>query len=542
MSSRNSSSSDSLQASPTVVAATEVVAQLDRVLTSETFAQSPRAAAFLKFVVDETLAGRSEFKARTISIAVFQRDPHDSVEDHSIVRMQAGRLRRKLDQYYEREGAQDPVRIFIPTGSYVPIFRPHTPSKVRSTSASSNGSVSVRRDGRPRIAVLPLANRNDSQDHDYFGDGLSEELSAQLSRFQGLAVLAYWRAAQLRNALAEVQQIGDDLDLDFIVTGSVARSGKRVRVSIQCVELATENQVWAQHFDRKLTVNDLFDVQDEIVGHVVSCVADNYGSIPQTLFEASRGKAVDQLTAYEAILANHHYVRCLDKQTHDRTRTALEHAVEIEPSYALAWAMLSALYCDIHAFATSELDDALVRADEFSQRAISLDQKCQHAYYASAYVGTLTRDRRRVIAACDKIQTLNPNAAFMVGATSVWLGLAGDFDKAFPLLDRSIDLNPHHPGWFHLMRWLYAFEQEEYEGALTAAHEFGMPKFFWDPLIRAACLERLGRHGEAEMAYQEVVDLCPDFSGRPEHYVGCLIHSDETRATILDGLRVAGLS
>ena len=112
---------------------------------------------------------------------------------------------------------------------------------------------------------------------------------------------------------------------------------------------------------------------------------------------------------------------------------------------------------------------------------------------------------------------------------------------AWPSGRRSRELNPYHPGWFHFLPWLEAFTTEDYESALAAACRVNMHQSFWDPLLRAATLGKLGRTDEAALAYRELTTLHPSFVARPDHYVGCFVHADETRADVLDGLSVAGL-
>ena len=198
-----------------------------------------------------------------------------------------------------------------------------------------------------------MANRTGSPEYDYFADGLGEELAAELARFQGLAVLAYWTTSQFRADTLDLRRVGRELSAEFLVCGSLASADDRVRISIECVEVETGDQIWAERFDRSLTTAALFEIQDEVVRQVVACIGDYYGSVSQSMFRVSRDKRIGDLSAYEAILSNHHYLRRLDQQTHDRTLAALEHAVKVEPNYALAWAMLSALYCDIHAYSFS---------------------------------------------------------------------------------------------------------------------------------------------------------------------------------------------
>lgn len=159
-------------------AASQVHDQLAKILASEIFKRSQRSAAFLQFVVEQTLSGRAEFiKARTIAIAVFDRRLDDHPDDDSIVRIQAGRVRKRLTQYYQEEGARDPVHISIPKGSYNPVLQLN-----QAIGADENAAISseapVRSSPGPRIAVLPLKNHTASSEYDNFVDGLGHALTA----------------------------------------------------------------------------------------------------------------------------------------------------------------------------------------------------------------------------------------------------------------------------------------------------------------------------------------------------------------------------
>ena len=518
--------------------------QLQKILNSSAFQASQRLTGFLRFIVEETLAGRDQrIKARTIAIKVLERTPEEQPQNDPIVRVLANRLRRTLKEYYSQKGVGDPVHIGVPKGAYIPTFHyreAHITNSIKSLTKGKTNAVIPTME-LPRVAVLPFFNLTSSQEQEFFADGLGEELSAQLARFQGLAVLAYWSTSQFRGEALDVLEVGQKLRADYLVTGSVATSSDRMRVNVQCQQAKSGEQLWTQRFDRRLTVGNLFDLQDEIVEHVVACIGDNYGAVPQTMFRQTLGKRVEDLTAYEAILLNHHYVRRLDTATHNRTRAALERAVHIDPDYALAWGMLSAIYCDIRAYGLSKLDGAVDRAEQCAQRAVTLDPNCQHAHYAMTYVGVLRKDHGKIVQACDNMVELNPNAAFMIGSAAVGLGIALQFQRALPLFERSIDLNPYYPGWFQLLPWLRSMIDCDYDLALQPARCVNMPTWFWDPLMRATCLSKLGRVSEAAVAYQELVSLQPDFLNRPEHYIEVFVHSPEVLQDIMNGLREVGM-
>ena len=287
--------------------------------------------------------------------------------------------------------------------------------------------------------------------------------------------------------------------------------------------VASGEQVWADRYDASVSTSELFAIRDKIIRQVVATVGDYYGKIPRNLARASRHKAVNELSAYEAVLQNLHYVRILDQESHTRTRAALEHAVKIEPDYASAWAMLGALYGDIHAYRLSELEHPLDRAIECANRAVFLDPTCQYAHYTQTFLAALKHDRQQLVEEAEIVLELNPNSAFMVGAAGVFLGLVGDFERALALIETSKKLNPHFPGWFHYISFLFHYENGDYVRALAAAYAMNMPTFFWDPLVRAAARMRLGQTDKAAAAYRELIHLRPDFSQHARNYTSCFV-------------------
>ena len=151
--------------------------QLERILQSAEFRASDKQRKFLSFVVDETLEGRaSQLKGYTVAVAVYGRAETFDPQVDPIVRVEAGRLRRALERYYLTAGKNDPVRIKIPKGGYVPTFQgvPIPPSGAQTPTSEPEDSVPA---AGPTIAVMPLLNLTGDEDQDYFTDGLTEELT-----------------------------------------------------------------------------------------------------------------------------------------------------------------------------------------------------------------------------------------------------------------------------------------------------------------------------------------------------------------------------
>jgi len=393
---------------------------------------------------------------------------------------------------------------------------------------------------RPTIAVLPFVDLGENAQEDYFAFGLGEDLSTQLATIQGLSVIAYYSTLQYRGPNLELRTIGRELGAQYLVTGSVRRGPERVRLAVQLNEAHTRRQLWGHKHDIPLTTNDLFQAQESVAQAIITGVADYYGAIAQTLWKGSRRKPVKALTAYEATLRFLHYDCHMQPELLPATLEALQHAVKLEPDYALAWAMLGSTYCDMVAFEHGDYGNALPRAVDYTRKALSLDPDCQFCHYIMAYVGLLQQDRDLVIRSTERVIELNPDAAYMRAVAGFYLGGAGELDRGVAHIQASIRSMPVYPGWLHVIPAIRSYRRGEFAQALAEANQVDMPAYPWGPLMRAACLGQLGRKAEARAAYAELLSLCPDFVEDPRllRHVDLI---DGLADQLLDGLRKAGL-
>src|SRR5262245_35972301 len=217
--------------------------QLYRILSSGLFLQTRRRQRFLEYLVNETLAGRSErLKGYTIALEVFSRPTtFDPVVD-PLVRVEAARLREKLNQYYEADGRSDPIRIALPKGTYTPHI------EFRQSPTAERG---LNRQG-PVIAVLPFVNLSGDPKQEYFSDGLTEDIMTELSRSRDLQLLARNTTFQYKGRAVDVAKLGRELGARYVLEGSVRRTDDRLRVTAQLSDTETGTHVWADRFDRKL--------------------------------------------------------------------------------------------------------------------------------------------------------------------------------------------------------------------------------------------------------------------------------------------------
>ncbi len=517
-----------------------ILEQLKRILARPEFQRSKRNSEFLEFVITETLAGRADaISGYTIGINVFERDDTFDPSFDPIVRNQAKRLRRALDRYYYLAGADDPILIELPKGGYVPTFSHlHREKAQRSGRLVEHAAFGL--PTGPSIAVLPFMNLGDDPVQEFFADGLSEELIIELSRFQDFLVVGRQSTLRYRGAAVDLREVGRDLNVGYILTGSLQRSADRLRIAVKLTDTRTGGLLWVNRFEGNLAAPDIFQLQQEITSEVVSRVADSYGVIPRDLAKATRRKQTDELSSYEAVLRYHHYAAGPAAESYGEVRAALEAAVARDPSYALAWAKLSELLCDDFTFGYSREPGLLDRAMEFARRAISLDPEGQDGYVSLLWCQFQRRERTEVLRTAARVVDLNPNAAHALGFAGFAIALAGEWHEGLALVEKALRLNPYNPGWLLLPQWADHMRSAEYEEALETARNIANPASVERLIAEAAALGHLGRHEEGRRAVATLLEANPDYRRTGVDVVRRIMFLDETAELVLDGLRLSG--
>src|SRR5579872_2773352 len=275
--------------------------QLERVLASSGFSRNERLSRFLRFVVEQHLAGRdAEIKESLIAVAVLGRSPDHDPKQDSIVRTEAARLRARLSEYYLGEGKRDPVVIELPKGGYVPVIRGEPETSETSPVHESAKSPKQRlwavaalatlvvglaavawwllasKNAPVPIAVLPLVNLNQDPANDYFADGLTSEIIRNLTIIEGLAVRSEASSFAFKGKPRNARDAGRQLEADYLVEGSILRSGQQLRINMQLIRARDDFPIWSGRYDRELA--DIFAIQDEISRAIVNNLRLKLGS------------------------------------------------------------------------------------------------------------------------------------------------------------------------------------------------------------------------------------------------------------------------
>jgi TolB-like protein len=243
--------------------------ELRRVLKSKTFSRSQDLCRFLQFAVGQKLRNRSiRLKEYLIGVAVFKRGEAFNPAIDPIVRVQARRLRSKLNLYYETEGHRDSIVIELPCGAYVPAFR------LRSTVASKavrlfGRAEEAQTERRRSVLVLPFVNVGLAE-NERFSDGLTDELIHALAKIANLKVIARTWAFQFKGKTGVIGGVSEQVGVDALVEGSVRSDGNRLRISAGLIDVADGGLLWSGVYT--LTADEVFEAQENISEEIATKV------------------------------------------------------------------------------------------------------------------------------------------------------------------------------------------------------------------------------------------------------------------------------
>jgi adenylate cyclase len=518
-------------------------AQLDRILTHREFRATDRMRDFLRFVVEETLAGRANrLKGYTIATRVFARgDDFDAAQD-PVVRIQAGRLRRALERYYLVAGVRDPIFLDIPKGRYIPTFKAQSaaPERRRSKSSTDAGKPPGSPIG-PSVAVLPLVNLTDDPEQRFFTVGLVEDLATELSRFQDISVMSCHREPKAGVLPANPVELGRTIGARFLLQGTVRRDPQTVKVAMQLIDTMTGKQVWAEAYSHPVDASRLIETQEQIAQNVVAAIASEFGIIARRLSAESRKKSPSDLRTYEAILLYYNQQIAPIPETAAACLDALRAASEREREYGPVWSALASLHCQMYTFDTPGFANPLDSALEYARRGVFLEPGSQLARMILAYASYLAEETESFREESEIALALNPNSPYTVGAIGYFQAMQGDFDRGLALLDRAIAVCPCHPRWFHSAYVLRRILEHDYEGALAETTKHLPFIGYWDNVVQAATLGKLGRKDEAQPHVEAALEQKPDLTARARELIRRGLKIDALIDDLIDGLRAAGL-
>ena len=328
------------------------------------------------------------------------------------------------------------------------------------------------------IAVLPFQNMSGDSEQEHFADGLAEDIITSLSKVRGLFVIARNSTFTYKNKAVDIRHVARGLGVQYVLEGSVRRSGERMRVTAQLIEAASGNHVWAERYDRP--VRDVFDVQDEITKEIVEALSVELTDGERALIFS---RSTHNLEAWlEAMRGFDNWTEGSPKGIR-QARAHFERAVAIDPDYTIAWAFIGwTHYTEVRFGFSSDPQASLAKAAELAEKCVAMSPGDPHAHGLRSGVWVVQGRFEDAVRESEIAVQGSPSDAFLKLVFARVVILAGEAGRGAQATREAMQLNPFHPTY--------------YRGILANA------------------LEELGQNAEAIEALTEAVRVEPDyFSG-----------------------------
>jgi len=375
----------------------------------------------------------------------------------------------------------------------------------------------------PSIAVLPFVNLSEDPRQEYFADGITENIITALSKIPHLFVISRTSAFTYKGKPTIVQTVSEELGVRFILEGSVQVSGEKLRVTAQLIDAVEGFHIWSGRYDREL--KDIFALQDEITMQVITELQVELTEGEKVRIWTKGTKSLEAQLAF--IQGTHHFFKS-NPDDLLRAIRKLEKAILLDPSYAEAYGFLSfAHHFNIHAGRIGSYTKAQNEIYKNAQKALELDASSVMGHLGLSSYYLTQRDFDKCVEYAKKAVDLSPNNSMTVRVYGVTLMISGFPEKAIPLYQRSLKLDPKVPTMSYMVLGEAYRILEEYETAISYLEKSlnDTPKHMLALLNLAACYIGAGRTMEAKKTAKKILEINPNVN--VETFIQRIGHKDK---------------
>ena len=397
-----------------------------------------------------------------------------------------------------------------PTGTLATPPESAIPTEVSEPAATASVPT------RPAVIVLPFTNISDDPAQDYFSDGFTEDITTDLAKLDSLYVVPSNAAFKYKGKAIEPAILKEEFGIRYLLEGSVRKAGDQVRISARLIDVVEDRHLWSERYDRALT--DIFRVQDEIRGKILTALRVNLTDAEQERFKSAR---TSNLEAYDYFLRgqemSHRARRELQPKLMDEAKRLYEQAIELDPDYAAAYGALGLAEWLIWFYQWGNEDDAgLARALAAIDQALARDPG--NPYLVQYLNIALLHNHQFEVALANarKAFTQTPNFP----ETRITLGMAlmytGDFAGALQEFERAEALDPHLPSyayWSHgMVLSLLGRDTEALD--LVRRATLRAPNYLSNYVVLAIVYSKTGNKAEAAEAARQILRISPSYEAQ----------------------------
>jgi adenylate cyclase len=505
----------------------EIREGLERILGSREFQRARRNRDFLRYVVSEALAGRADrIKAYSIAVSALDRDESFDAQADPVVRLEAGQLRRRIERYYLTDGVEDPVRIDMPKGGYVPVFSrrpaaasaasPAPPARSRVTAWMSGAvpgavlaaAISIvvlsaafvagpppsflpaPHESAPRLAIEPFAAVGGNGEPlpaeglaEGLAAGLDEEVARMLTHYDGVAVTSAGGS-------------GRPPAPDLVLSGSVRAVDGTVRITARLADARTSLLLWSRIYDHRTGgLGEALEIQGAAAAGIAAHLASPYGVLAQLARGGGTGAGSGRQAAYECLLQTFRHREAPTAQAYAAARRCTDRALRSDPGNAVPWALSALLLLEAGRFQEEPRPaptEVLAAAAQAAEQALELESSSILALQAASAVQFASGRTGQAVAVLERALELAPQDPELLAQLGTYLSFLGRWEEGGRLVEAALTFGDSGPGWYHFVLACRDYRRQAYEAArghAVSAADSGLPAA--RPLL-AAIRTRLG--------------------------------------------------
>jgi adenylate cyclase len=392
---------------------------------------------------------------------------------------------------------------------------------------------------KPSIAVLPFNNMSGDPGQEYFTDGFTEHIITSLSKISALFVISRNSSFTYKGKSVKVQKVSEDLGVQYVLEGSIQKSGDQVRINAQLIDALSGRHLWAENYDRSL--KDIFALQDEIILKIIAALQVNLATGEQARVYA---KGTKNLQAYLKLMqAREGYIKG-DAASNVQARQLAEEVIALDPQYALAYMVMGAIHNQAFLIGSSPSPrDSLMQGIEWLQKALAMDDSLAEAHARLGHSYTFVKRHDEAIAEAEKAIAMDPNSAAAHFMACLVFRFSGRPAESIAMCKKSIRLEPVTPGiYYGNLGMAYFQNRSDCDEAVKACEKAiklapdGMIVQFMATTVFSAC----GKEKEAREAAKELLRINPKFT--VESFAAKLPYKDpKEKEPVVEALHKAGL-
>ncbi len=391
------------------------------------------------------------------------------------------------------------------------------------------------------IAVLPFVNLSSDPDQEYFADGITEDIITDLSKFGLFFVLSRNSTFAYKGTHADVKDVARELGVQYVLEGSVQKSGDRVRITGQLIDAIEDKHIWAERYDRK--IEDIFELQDEISQSIVASVAPEYLSAEM---KRAQRKETRTLDAWDSFMRAYWHFMRFTKDDSAIAQDLLREAIERDPNQANYHGLLAVAYTmDVFYGWSESPEQSFRKALESAERGLALDDQDSQVIRSAGIVHFFMKNHDTALAYYERAVQANPYEAESQALLGAAFGVAGDYDAALHQFETAMGLSPrdlHIATWYQYMG-IAAFVAGRHEEAA----EWSIKAIQSNPQLPAgyrtlaSIYGYSGRLKEAAVAREKLQELQPHLTIAQLRESLPYFKNPDDFERYLEGLRRAGL-